>query len=782
MQPYTFWQLANQYKIEIPIIQRDYAQGRNDKKSEEIRDKFLNDLLNHLQNETPIELDFVYGKVSNGVFIPIDGQQRLTTLFLLHWYIATKTGNKELLKKISFTYKTRVSARDFCAELVQKHDILIDENITPSKTIEDTSWFYLSWKKDPTIQSMLRMLDSIHQEFKDKKLENFWLSLISEHYTLSTNNLKLNELVQVIEENGNQETQSKLNETQQRPVISFKFLNLDEFELSDDLYLKMNARGRALSDFENFKASFIGYIDGKGFETNDDWIKDKLDKKEWTDLFWKNKNENNSIDNLFIKFIANHIIIQYAQTVNIYDNELEIESIQKELSEETGSNVTDEAVKKERIERRIRTLFNKPNELKPYDFIDEDGFSGLLKSLNWHSENADFEQAVDLWDLVKKKTLFKEIIKEEETTYKQRVLFYAQTFYFQSNDIPNKHFNDWIRVVRNIVENATIDTATAFIGAISLIKELSQGVDDISKFLSENDIKSDFASSQVEEEKLKAFLISNNPDWKQSIIEAENHPMFRGNIGFLLSNGENSDLETFIKWKEVTKKLFDKEDVTVEKENNLLGRTMLSIGLNLNDESLWLGGKTKQYWKDHLKDNHYIPHILKIIDELKDLDKGGFKAKLEDIIKCHKNDYASTSWKKNLIENPDLFSRYTCYGKISKTWRGINLYEQEKFNEKVNAILIENNRNEIIAKFLELGFELKNGSPRIDIPFFAGDRIELSKMANNSEKIELVFVGNEFEYQGIKYPLNCEVEILQIFNTENIDEEKLKRLEDKIRN
>ena len=27
----SFWQLINDYKIEIPIIQRDYAQGREDK-------------------------------------------------------------------------------------------------------------------------------------------------------------------------------------------------------------------------------------------------------------------------------------------------------------------------------------------------------------------------------------------------------------------------------------------------------------------------------------------------------------------------------------------------------------------------------------------------------------------------------------------------------------------------------------------------------------------------------------------------------------------------------
>src|SRR5690606_32949684 len=264
MQTRTFWQLANQYKIEIPIIQRDYAQGRSDKKSEEIGRKFLSDLLTHLKNNNPIELDFVYGKVHEGVFIPIDGQQRLTTLFLLHWYIATMIGEQELLKNIAFTYKTRVSARDFCEGLTRKgfklcsnqedadfikyvqskvnENELIDndyERFRVSYSLQNSPWFFLSWKRDPTVQSMLRMLDAVHEKFekfKDEEIDGFWKILTAEHYTLPTDNPKLNELVQLIETKGNEETQEKLKEIQEKPAISFKFLNLDEFELADDLY------------------------------------------------------------------------------------------------------------------------------------------------------------------------------------------------------------------------------------------------------------------------------------------------------------------------------------------------------------------------------------------------------------------------------------------------------------------------------------------------------------------------------------------------------------------
>ena len=54
----SFWQLLTKISIEIPIIQRDYAQGRENQ--QKIRDKFLTALYGAL-TEKPVELDFVYG-------------------------------------------------------------------------------------------------------------------------------------------------------------------------------------------------------------------------------------------------------------------------------------------------------------------------------------------------------------------------------------------------------------------------------------------------------------------------------------------------------------------------------------------------------------------------------------------------------------------------------------------------------------------------------------------------------------------------------------------------
>ncbi len=233
----TFHKLVAEknYTIEIPIIQRDYAQGRES--ASEIREQFLESLKTYLEGDKSIELDFIYGSlVTNGnqtTFTPLDGQQRLTTLFLLHWYLAVKENRisefREALvfnEKAKFSYETRISSRDFCNALIS-NDVdftnIAEKQI--SLVIKDSSWFFSSWEKDPTIKSMLVVIDDIHKLFFDAK--GFYEKLVSDN----------------------------------NPIISFQFIELQNFGLTDSLYVKMNSRGKELTEFENFKAKFEQYLD-----------------------------------------------------------------------------------------------------------------------------------------------------------------------------------------------------------------------------------------------------------------------------------------------------------------------------------------------------------------------------------------------------------------------------------------------------------------------------------------------------------------------------------------
>lgn len=517
----SFWHLiSNISKIEIPIIQRDYAQGRDNDKTNKIRYRFLRSLINAIDNNVALELDFVYGNIENDIFQPLDGQQRLTTLFLLHWFIAQKMGTLSEVRSqlIKFTYETRISSREFCNELVNKGDNL-GKGESISEQLKDSTWFFLSWGNDPTIKAMLIMLNDIEEQLYGKNLTELWAKLIS-----------------------------------MNPPITFYFKELKDIGLTDDLYIKMNARGKELTNFEHFKALFEKYIEKQKWEmgiTNPRLTFSHKIDTTWTDLFWKHRGNDNLVDNEFVNFISGIAINYYAKNIDIQENNDQELIIRKELEEKAkGKSVTNEAVKRERVERKIADLFKSANKIVPSDFYSKKAFDYLIQCFEIYSKHNNDLLLPDkllLWDFCKSRkvkinnntevdnTLFVEFIKDTESTYKQRVLFYAQTqFLLSTKDFVSESFSDWMRVVRNIVQNSTIDSAATFIGAVGLISEISEGCGYIYKYLAQNHIQSSFASNQVKEEVLKSKIILDSLNNRDVIFSTEDTNFCKGKIKFPL--------------------------------------------------------------------------------------------------------------------------------------------------------------------------------------------------------------------------------------------------------
>jgi uncharacterized protein with ParB-like and HNH nuclease domain len=153
---YTLKSLCEQYdKIEIPIIQRDYAQGRENETK--VRSKFVEFITNSFSTHKAEELDFVYGNLnSDGEFIPLDGQQRLTTLFLLHYYLSIHDNQFANFKSVfatqenhsRFLYQTRLSSTDFCNALINNPISLPTDNTEKisENILHKYPWFSDSWK------------------------------------------------------------------------------------------------------------------------------------------------------------------------------------------------------------------------------------------------------------------------------------------------------------------------------------------------------------------------------------------------------------------------------------------------------------------------------------------------------------------------------------------------------------------------------------------------------------------------------------------------------------
>lgn len=244
--------------IEIPIIQRDYAQGRDTPAVEVIRNDFLDVLMGAIGGGKPVNLDFVYGEIDDGTLRPLDGQQRLTTLFLLHWYVAARLMMLEEAQSwLRLRYATRPTAELFCRELVKPGNSTTDmfASQTPQQWIKDQPWYLYAWRHDPTVTSMLNMLDAIHHRFDRSgvSLPVAWEALTSP--------------------SGD-------------PAIGFYFLPIDNMRSGEELYIKMNSRGKTLTSWENLKPRLERVM---ASSLNEDEFRDFVRRIDgvWTDVLWK---------------------------------------------------------------------------------------------------------------------------------------------------------------------------------------------------------------------------------------------------------------------------------------------------------------------------------------------------------------------------------------------------------------------------------------------------------------------------------------------------------------
>lgn len=244
-------------RIVIPRIQRDYAQGRVDVDATRIRAAFLDVVHRALTSSEPAGLDFIYGDVAeDGTLTPLDGQQRLTTLFLLHWYLAARAGKLDPKPAwTGFAYDTRPGARLFCERLVERaRPFPLGGQVRLSAWMADQHWFMSRWTHDPTIGAMLVMLDAIHDRFGEVDASAAW---------------------------------SRLTDAEEKP-IAFHVLEIAKMGLTEDLYVKMNSRGKPLTEFEHFKALFEQRIeDAHGPRSHE--LAERLDG-DWANVFWPYRN------------------------------------------------------------------------------------------------------------------------------------------------------------------------------------------------------------------------------------------------------------------------------------------------------------------------------------------------------------------------------------------------------------------------------------------------------------------------------------------------------------
>lgn len=472
-------------KIEIPLIQRDYAQGRLGADVEEIRVNFLEVLLDAVAGKGPVGLDFVYGKVKAGTLRPLDGQQRLTTLFLLHWYLASAAGRLDPKAPWTrFSYATRPSARLFCERLATNP--MPSDVTAPSDWIRDQSWYLYTWRDDPTIQAMLVMIDAIHCELR-RLHPDFDPMSAWERLTDDT-----------------------------APAISFYLLPLEDMESDEDLYIKMNSRGKPLTPFESFKARFEKDI-ADSHRAGE--FAHKVDGP-WSDLLWPIHGGDHIVDDEFMRYLD-------------YITEI------CELRD--GQAATGKDIRRRRIGPRARAVFgdSHPKASEHLSFLF-DAFDTWLEETNigWSFDGVFSlaEPGQEGYDPSKvvlfgatNIDLFEQCCHQFDSqpdgnrpfTLQSSLYLYAVLLHLikKTEDFPRR-----IRTLRNLVAASSEDEVRR--------QNMPALLADVERVIVEGHVDAvvRFSTNQVEDEKLKQRFLAAHPELTDTLFRLEDHPLLRGTL------------------------------------------------------------------------------------------------------------------------------------------------------------------------------------------------------------------------------------------------------------
>lgn len=686
----SFYQLFvdNNFTIEIPTIQRDYAQGRKSKS--EVRELFLNALSNYLEDNVPNrDLDFVYGsteyKADNKKFIPLDGQQRLTTLFLLHWYLSKISGEENsfifknvmtINNKSKFSYLTRPSSSEFIDSLLSndidlKNLLCSDNNNNNiSKTIKDKGWYYLSWNYDPTIQSMLTMLDAIHLKFQNKAY----------YY-------------------------DRLIDTE-NPIITFLFLDLNEFKLTEDLYIKMNSRGKPLTSFENFKAKLEQHISElfvtqeKPFsliQTNttanyQEYFSFQIDTS-WANLFWHYRTlvgEPYTFDEELMNFIRVIIANQFG-----IENHDKIESFKELIKNETATSEITENLS-------FYRFYNLGS-------LTKDCIKYLINSFDVLTNgNEKIKNYFEETFYINENELFEKSLKYN-LSLPERAKFHAYLKYLIQNKKEKPNFHQWMRVIHNLLENTRFDEPDQLINVLKSIEKLLVYSDDILKHLTSPGFQIEhFSNWQVLEEIVKAHLIQKSEIWRYLIETTEKTIFHNGQIAYILefsgildyyliNKNLNWDIESDKKYFDLVN-IYSKKSVALfsifDTEKNLnfkLERALLTKGDYLipplnNRVNFCSASNARNYqrdysWKRLLRYSNQEDTLWSskrnFVKDLLDDPEYDLNDIEESLIKICKN--IPDDWRSYFIVNTDLIE-YCQQGFIYKNDGYIELLKESQLN------------------------------------------------------------------------------------------------------
>lgn len=594
---YSFSQLLNSPEIEqiiIPEIQRDYVWTRRNV------DRFLNSIFTKYESKTKLNLSIqtddgiISGQMFNylskeysrlqfstkigfiyayhdvdypGKFFLIDGQQRITTLFLLLLALYSRQQDKwEYFRQHYFTlnlpkldYRVREITHDFMVSLIN-HEIS-----NPQK----------DFKKDPSYYSNIYDNDvttkTINVNYKEIK------RIINEREGC----LVINDFIDYIEN-----------------YVEFNFFDTNISSQGERLYIYMNSRGESLSYQETVKALLISKCkeeEKSGFGIQ--WEK-------WQDFFWQHRGANINADDGLRNFLKWSVILHMCSTANVVLKDAEKRGIRKQTENEIKEDYIRVEIDKEKKNVQFEEYIK--NYIKNNDSFTTDWLNKVMAAvvqLSTFIENGDEVFVNDTWLSATQSTIEYVTVLGE--------LRYIMRF-------PNADIK-MIKRLGMFLKNKTYDGTrrknpdTTIIATISMVNSIPQ----------ENFMETDSYPLCSPFDQKVFSLINQNDEWEHAlelfVKDPQLETFLEGNADCLLSCGEIPEEfeKNIITFKN---KLYYQKD----EDNGSLRKDLLKYGDYRIDEG---GGShhltrpeklsrynwitNDDYWRIALNDKDFVENNLK---------------------------------------------------------------------------------------------------------------------------------------------------------------------------
>lgn len=742
--------------VRIPKIQRDYAEGREITSIERKRANMINDMLDVVYDSNKsLSLDFVYGYIicgdeilngdlwqkmdgnnnyiyTNLFFDPLDGQQRLTTLFLLHWLFGR---NKDIRNNKSghslFVYETRYTSEEFCHWLVNQDatDLIPKWQEKKNKIKKQNDENEKKWESEkneagivdkfanrlknplqkvPSLLEYMQELDSFKWDWHDDP-------------NIRSMIVVLESTIRYILERSKTYAEAVANKAN---LDNITFMLLSDLNCDGDrLFEKMNARGKALTSFEILKSSLEEEMELQQLSASDPGLINNWSKNidgDWIDFCWDTSNiganpklntirgVENKLERLLLRMAAKSFF-KTTITGNYKEGTDEInysERLSKSIAENNKhTTVIDCYLDYARHERSQKNgNFAKLDFRTIFDDIDHLLYKDGGK---WH----DASEMLPKWNRKNDRRLLGEFL-EDNPTHNIRVMVYAMLAYLDivpassiyNNPIEKENFKDWMRFIRNVYNS---DNKTA---GLDNFNDVKVAVDDIDYWLDEykknyshgkpqeilklikNYIKVNTKSQEkerIEEEAIKADLrINGTPgvsgaDWEMSIFRAEDNFYLWGQIIAPLSWSETAtayDKKAFDQYVDYLNRMFSNSVPDNERVDALLVQTMLCLSdyrLNAKNNlgSLARMNNHRDYsWKRYLRDydkqsKQYGKLFKDIIDQWKQQPSWTFEAFLKNELSSRKAKFNIHDWQYYIVNISDPQTLLDIFNKVKTNGR-----------------------------------------------------------------------------------------------------------------